>query len=195
MDVEIPPQFGLALEDISLTASPAGLKSGSFSVRNERDSSLLAYQLSWTFYSGDRVVGAQFPMEDAWIDGGVPAGGTSQFWVSGFAGVPVLPVTKAVVAALYAEYADGTRLGPKSSSLFATLTASRRTTVATYGRLLDLYNQAGVEGLMKGLAQDHKSKAPQDRGAAFVLSRMLKDKGPDAVAAELRRVSRLSLPQ
>jgi hypothetical protein len=180
---------------VSAGQSPTGLGNLRYVVRNLASSPLVAYRVDWTTYVGERRGITVSNVSDLWVAGGIPPGGTTSAEVGGFVSSSGEPVTALVGTISYAEFADGTRLGPDADQTFSYFNEKRAAKLAAYQKLSPACTTGGLAACLRALEQEAKSGNAAERGAAFQISRLLKQKGAVAASAEVARVSGLQIPQ
>ncbi len=178
------------LSRLTFAWSEKGAGSGSYAIRNPRNSGLIAIEISWYFETTTGTVRVT-TFADRWIAGTswLPATLTMQETFDAYVGARTGAVQRLIAVVSYAEFQDGARMG---DSVRESLFSRRRQEIReAYAGLRSAFNAGGIEGLTEALKPAPRQNA-SERAAGIRLRQILSDQGLEAVLADISRL--LSLP-
>lgn len=178
------------LSRLNFAWSEKGAGSGSYAIRNPRNSGLVAIEISWYFETMAGAVRVT-TFADSWIAGTswLPATLTMQETFDAYVGARAGAVQRLIAVVSYAEFQDGARMGdPEREGVFS---RRRREIREAYEKLRSAFNAGGLEGLTEALKATPR-QTPAEQAARIRLRQILSDQGLEAVLADMSRV--LSLP-
>jgi hypothetical protein len=185
----VPPDVPLEFPEVHLNYLPnGGIQGGFYVVRNDSKAGLVSLTTSWFIH----VDNPNAPP--------APAGQCSSFWASGHAflapgasenehlGFGLIPykghaVVRVTGIVIYAEFEDGTRLGPGVAKLYPALHARREKLLNDYHTLLTMIRAGKPDTELEAYVQTTRGL----EGLELVRAR----KGWDGVAAEISKRLRL----
>lgn len=175
-----------ALSDPSFAWSSGGAGSGTFKIKNESRTGLMAYAIRWYF----RTTAGFVPVStwrDNWISGDplLPAGVETQETFDAYVGAHGGLVRQIVAEVTYAQYQDGTKMGDQQTAL--QFVERRETVRKTYARLREIFYSRGVDAFAEELEFAARESPPQ-RGAKTRLREIFREQGVAAALAEIERV-------
>jgi hypothetical protein len=143
---------------------------------------VVQYTDYWSGETGPLAVGASDPLEVAGLR------------VAGKSGAPEVLLTSATATITYAEFEDGTRLGPNAAAASSWFSSERHARLAAYRKLLDAYRAGGATALSAAFETASPADTQADRGSRRVVGEIYRTQGVAGAVAELQRVLSLKLP-
>ncbi|MGD0225447.1 MAG: hypothetical protein ABSF71_24230 [Terriglobia bacterium] len=194
--LEVSADVPVEIVDLEFEPSAEGLKSGKYRIRNLSHQGLVAFEVGWQLYFGDEAkVLKAFHSTDFWMtkQAQLGPGETDAMQFPEYHGLG--PLRRAVGTVDYAEFSDGTRVGPRATEEFPRWTAVRVHEHDLYQALLSTYSQGGASALEEALSP---SLARSESGLIRSWRsefRVSYQQDPDAAMQELKRVAALKVPQ
>jgi hypothetical protein len=197
VDINVPAETPVRIVNFRFDRSPAGMRAFHYDIQNVSGQGLVAVEVRWQTYYGDKPGASITNRDDRWLTGLLASNDSARFQVSNISGPGGQPLTRLAPTVTYAEFEDGSRLGADAARVGQQVTAARKTTVATYARLLETFNGGGSQALVQALKQQNATPGldPATQASTAHLLGLLADQGVDAVVLELQRVSAMSLPE
>jgi hypothetical protein len=204
--IEIRADIPLHITNFAFDPSPSSMTAFHYDVQNAAGQGLVAIEVRWQTQLNGKSGAVVSNRDDRWLTGQLATGQTERFQVTNVpnrvpsanpAQAPPQRLSGMVGTITYAEFEDGTRLGAGAATVGKEIDAARRTAVATYAKLLDIFNAGGSEALIQALRQQN-SVNNQNSGVQEATARLLgilNDQGADAVVLELQRVAALTIPE
>lgn len=179
------------LSRLNFAWSEKGAGSGSYAIRNPRNSGLVAIEISWYFETTAGIVRVT-TFADSWIAGtsSLPATLTAEETFDAYVGARSGALQRITAVVSYAEFQDGARMGdPEREGVFS---RRRREIREAYEKLRSAFNAGGLEGLTEALKSTPR-QTPAEQAARIRLRQILSDQGLEAVLADISRVLSLSI--
>lgn len=182
---------GIELSNLNWVASMNRFEISGFSLSNGAMRSLAAYKVRFQIYSN----GSAEPLEiqrtsdltwvgsQAFLKSGEKVDVKLGAWVK-----PSGPISRVVTVVSYAEFDDGTRVGPEADSFSRTLNEDRQERLTIYKKVLTDYRQQGPEAATR-LAAASSLSGKIASIAAQHLEAVYEANGAAGLLAELRRIA------
>jgi hypothetical protein len=175
-----------SIRDASAVVVNGGVESMRYGLFNSSNSSLIAVEIWWDVYTAEGV-GHLVSREDNWVTkiAILPPGSFETRPYDGFIKSRSGKITRIVAQVEYAEFADGRKIGDKSTlAAFAAERSQFRTTIQS---LQQVYWERGAEGFVAALARQTKDTIPQ-RAAKARLREIHRTEGLPAALSEVARI-------
>jgi hypothetical protein len=175
-----------ALSDPTFAWSSGGAGSGTYRIKNGSRSGLMAFAIRWYFRTTAGIVPVS-TWADHWLSGDplLPAGLDMEQTFDAYVQVNGRLVRQIVAEVTYAEFQDGTKLGPPDVA--AEFRLRRETIRKTYADLRQIFRSHGPDAFTEALKIAPGESVPQ-RAAKFRLQEMLREQGIAAALADIERL-------
>ncbi len=195
VDVEVPSDIPLQISDIHATPSPNGLQHLDYALVNTGSQQLTAVQVSWNIRFAD---GHALRTEDRIdylfdLDQKVASGGREKLEMGPItAAQHPSPVEQLTGRLTFAEFADGSRLGPDAEKLSPSFTDERARQSNAYRRWFEIYRTGGEQGLEEALRSESASETVIGRPIRLGLLDFERQRGMTALVQELGRLASIN---
>ncbi len=158
---DIPVQISGVRPEMSSTGH---LKTIHYTLANDGSAPLIAWRVIWAIYTGGRTDKPTLMVADRsdyWYGGAsdvIASGASGQSWVCA-AGSASAKVTLLRGYLDYAEFADGSRVGPAVAKVFPELEHRRAVRLAIYRQALEAYSSGGAPAVLKILSSSATTNA------------------------------------
>lgn len=198
VQINVPSTVPLEILNVQVTPTPSGMGGMSYALRNDSEQALVAVEIKWTISGAASEKLVQVDDIDAWTDpsGMLASDGDKVFHKGALRSKEATPVTGVTGTITYAEFADGTRVGPDANGVvYQQLRADRLALKAAYQQLLSTYSTGGKNALIEAIHSIGTSAQTMAyREARLTLGDSLQKKGFDSMLQDLQRVAAQKVP-
>ena len=154
VQIDVPSTVPLQLLNVQVTPSPSGMGGMRYTLRSDSEQGLVAVEIKWTisFATGNGIV--KVSDVDGWAEasGMLGPGAETTFQSGSLLNKQSNPVISVAGTITYAEFADGTRVGPDANgAVYHRLREDRIALKAAYQQLLSIYRSGGKEALLSAI--------------------------------------------
>lgn len=198
VQVNVPSTVPLQLLNVEVNPSPSGMSGMHYTLKNDSGQALVAVEIKWTISMTTGSPMLEVSDMDAWVkaSGMLGPGAETTFQEGSLVNKQSNPVTGVTGTITYAEFADGSRVGPDANGVvYHRLREDRLALKMAYQQILTTYNTGGREALLstiQGIPSSAETMA--HRVARINLDQSLQKKGIDATVQNLQRVASLKVP-
>lgn len=198
VQINVPSTVPLEILNVQVTPTPSGMSGMHYVLRNDSGQALIAAEIRWTISTANGPAIIEANDSDAWMKAsGMLAPGAEMTYNEGaLVSKGPSPVTGVAATITYAEFADGTRVGPDANgAVYQRLRADRLAVKTACQQLLGTYRTGGKEALLDAIHSIGTSAQTMAyREARMMLDQFLQKQGFDAMVQDLQRVAAQKVP-
>ncbi|MGH9772210.1 MAG: hypothetical protein ACRD4Q_11005 [Candidatus Acidiferrales bacterium] len=183
------PEIPLEISDVQVAATPAGVERLTYNLTDMSSQRLLAVEISWKFQlANGRTMNTRARADYLFsADGKLVPHATDPHAIGMLQHqgntVPVDQITGEIT---FAQFADGSALGPDPGPMRLWLTSERQGQMQALQQLLSVYKTQGESGLKNAIKTDSLSDTVAEHGLKMLLSSLEQKQGFPAVVARLK---------